>query len=293
MLSVKFLRKDVSMKKRLIALILAVFCSLSLLSACQKEEEKEPSTTTTSPLPESTKVTSGADEAFTYDIYKDYAEITSYIGAGAMVNVPRTIEGTVVASIGKNAFYGNTTVTAVILPETVVNIGLQAFAKCTSLKEIAMPNVKAIGNEAFRGSGLETVTIPPIVENLGKYSFAETQITTFTMPKDLIRAGDYTFSGCPNLTGVTFAESNNTITARMFNNCPALTEFVVPAQITTIDEYAFSGCANLTRVTIPDTVTEIKEGIFYNSPNVIIVTEKGSAAEKYAQNYSLTCEYVK
>ena len=281
------------MNKRLIALLLILTAGFTLLFGCAKEEEKETSTTTTSPLPESSKVTSGADESFTYDVYKDYVEITAYIGSGAIVNVPKMLEGTPVASIGKNAFYGNTTITSVILPETVVNIGLQAFAKCTALKEVAMPYVKAIGNEAFRGTALEAVTVPPILENLGKYSFAETAITTFTMPKDLVRAGDYVFAGCPNLTGVTFAETNTIITARMFYNCPSLTEFVVPPQITTIDEYAFSGCANLTRVTIPKTVTEIKEGIFYNSPNVVIVTEKGSAAEEYAKHYSLTCEYSK
>lgn len=283
------------MKKQLLALLCASLTLLGALNAagCQQKEEKTTSVTTTSPLPDSTKVTSVYDEAFTYDVYKSYAEITSYIGAGAIVNIPAEVEGVPVASIGREAFAGNTTITTVILPSSVVNIGLKAFFMCSSLREISLTYIKAVGNEAFRGCALEEVQLPPILENLGKYSFAETLITEITLPKDLVRAGDYTFAGCSRLCKVTFAEGNTTITGRMFYNCSSLTEFEVPEQITTIEGYAFSSCENLTRISISKTVTTMKEGIFYNSPNVVIVTTPGSEADRYAQKYSIPVEYVK
>lgn len=276
------------MLKRIFILILTfIILSLPLLSCAQKTQKKT-TTTTTSALPDSKKLSSSSDQSFSYDLYKDYVEITAYIGSGAVVTVPESYENTAVVSIGKNAFYGNTTVTSVTLPKTVLNIANKAFAKCEALTQIIMPNVKAIGTEAFRGTALTGVTLPAVLENLGKYALADTPLTTVTLPASIIRSGDYVFAGCSSLTEVIFPETMYEITVRMFYNCSSLTEVTIPAQITKIDDYAYSACAALTKLYIPATATDIGEGLFYNSPNAVIITEKGSAAETYAKNNGIT-----
>jgi len=279
--------------KKVIALLLAVlFLIVFPILGCkeEKKEETKKSITTTSPLPDSIKVTTSSDSSFIYDIYPEYIEITAYIGSGAVVNIPAQIEGVDVLSIGKAAFYGNTTVTTVILPDTVVNIANKAFGKCSSLSSINMPNVRALGMEAFKGTALTEITIPPVLQNLGKYAFAETQIEKIILPASIVRAGDYTFAGCPNLTEVIFPANMTEINTRMFYNCSSLTEVIIPQQITEIGEYAYSSCQNLTKLYIPKTVTKIGEGIVYNSPNAVLIVEKGSAAHDYAKNNNIPYE---
>ena len=279
---------------RLTVLVIIAAVLASALLSCAGEETKSASITTTLPLPDNArKVSSSSDGAFSYDVYNDYAEVVDYIGKSAVVSVPSSYEGVPVASIGKSAFYGNANITSVTLPITVVNIANKAFAKCTNLTEIVMPGVKAFGMEAFRGSGLREVTLPAVLENFGKYCLAETALETVTLPESIIRSGDYIFAGCQSLVSVTFAVSTTEITTRMFYNCPSITEMIIPAQITKIGAYAFSACQNLQKLYIPATVTTIGEGLFYNSPQAVIVTTKGSPAEKYAQKNNLTCEIVK
>src|SRR5690554_2291093 len=83
------------------------------------------------------------------------------------------LEGTV--SIGDNAFYYRTGLTAISLPESVTSIGEQAFANCSGLTSITIPgSVTSIGSSAFAScSGLTTITIPGSVTSIGSSAFAD------------------------------------------------------------------------------------------------------------------------
>ncbi len=71
----------------------------------------------------------------TYEVVADGAgiAITKYLGTGAEVVIPDTIDGLPVIEIGDEAFYNNTTLTTITLPATIERIGVRAFAGCTSL----------------------------------------------------------------------------------------------------------------------------------------------------------------
>src|SRR5688572_11703748 len=57
--------------------------------------------------------------------------ITGYTGPGGAVAIPDTINGTPVTAIGNSAFYGETGVTSVTIPNSVTSIREWAFAFCT------------------------------------------------------------------------------------------------------------------------------------------------------------------
>ena len=124
----------------------------------------------------------------------------------------------------------------------VTQIGKCAFAGCTNLTSVTIPNsVKYIEKQAFmRCSSLTSVTIPEFL------SIIE----------------DYTFSRCSALTSITIPKYVTTIGPGAFGACTSLTSITIPEGVTSLESAAFSGCRSLTSITIPSTVNRIGMGVF-------------------------------
>jgi hypothetical protein len=73
--------------------------------------------------------------------------ITGYTGAGGAVAIPDTINGLLVTGIGSSAFACCTGLTGVTVPNSVTSIGNDAFCNCSSLTEVYfMGNAPTPGN---------------------------------------------------------------------------------------------------------------------------------------------------
>jgi hypothetical protein len=59
--------------------------------------------------------------------------------------------------IGPGAFSQNNKINKVILPNTVKEIGMRAFAGCTNLADINIENIEKIGEVAFEGTVIQEV----------------------------------------------------------------------------------------------------------------------------------------
>ncbi|MFR6424692.1 MAG: leucine-rich repeat domain-containing protein [Oscillospiraceae bacterium] len=88
-------------------------------------------------------------------------------------NIPHTIKGVTVTSIGGSAFDNCTSLTSVTIPDSVTSIGWYAFDGCTSLTSVTIPDsVTSIGRYAFDGcTSLTSVTIPDSVTSIGDGAF--------------------------------------------------------------------------------------------------------------------------
>ena len=88
-------------------------------------------------------VTAFAETEGDFEYYRawnaDEVYVTKYTGASTEVTVPAELGGYPVVEVHSNAFQGNETITKVVLPESVREIGRYAFYGCWALAEIDLP----------------------------------------------------------------------------------------------------------------------------------------------------------
>lgn len=91
---------------------------------------------------------------FRYRINAEKAELTRCEGCDVRTGVPARIEGYPVKSIGRKAFLGRKDLYAVMLPESIEEIGDWAFANCTGLAEVSFPDREVrFGRGVFKNCG--------------------------------------------------------------------------------------------------------------------------------------------
>ena len=180
-----------------------------------------------------------------------------------------------VTSIGDYAFAGCSGLTSITIPNSVTSIGRSAFWNCSGLTSVTIPNsVTNIGKSAFSGcSSLTSVTIPNSVTSIGSGAFEGCSgLTSITIPNSVTSIGKTAFSGCSGLTSVTIGNSVTSIGNSAFSGCSGLTSITIPNSVTSIGKTAFSGCSGLTSVTIGNSVTSIGNSAFSGCSGLTSIT---------------------
>ena len=188
---------------------------------------------------------------FVFDAYNGKVRIVKYIGSGGAVEIPDTIDGMPVNSIGGGTTYGSNFL-------RLWHWG--AFLGCTGLTSITIPiSVTHISDYAFNGcTGLTSVSIPGNVTSIGQYVFQNcTGLISATIPDGITAIAVGMFDNCTGLTSVTIPASVTSIETAAFRDCTGLTGVTIPGNVTSIGWSAFFGCTGLSTVTIPSSVTSI------------------------------------
>ena len=198
-------------------------------------------------------------------VFKDNKEITAFDELQYFTGI---------SSIGDNAFSGSS-ITSVIIPNSVTLIGNWAFYDCANLTSVSIPDgVTSIGSFAFQNCiGLTSATIPSHVTFLGMCAFYDcTSLTTVTIPNSITSISAGTFHSC-SMTTIDIPNSVKEIGYSAFGECANLTSVNIPNSVTSIGDYSFSHCSNLASVTIPSSVTIIGEYAFYGCSLTAITSE--------------------
>ena len=216
----------------------------------------------------------------------------------------------VVTSIGHHAFAYNycfSSITSIFIPNTITDIGEEAFGGQLSLRSIIIPNsVTNIGKLAFCGcSSIISIRIPSSVENIGEQAFsycnslssivvdAQNQrydsrdecnaiIETKTniliagcynaiIPNNVIGIGNYAFSGCDSLTSITIPNSVTSIGHHTFSSCEKITDLKLPNSIISIGHAAFVACYSLTDIILPCNITSIEQKTFQYCSSLVSI----------------------
>ena len=191
-----------------------------------------------------------------YNVFADNTNLTA-------VTLP---EGLV--EIGNSAFSGCQNLESLVLPESLTTFGRDAFNDCRLLKAIKIPSgVTTIPDRCFYGcSSLESVTIPDGVTAIGDDAFQSCNLNALTLPESLETIGIYAFCNNSSLKSVNIPAKVKTIGERAFSSC-GLTGLVIQEGVQAIGNYAFER-NSLQNLTLPSTITSIGGGAFGENNNL-------------------------
>lgn len=197
---------------------------------------------------------------FTYTSNGSAVTITGYTGSGGAVEIPDTIAGLPVTTIGNNSFQYKTSITSVTIPPTVTSIQNLAFSHSTGITNITIPSgVTTIGLYVFAGcSGLISFSVDSANASYSSNEgvlFDKAQTTLIQYPPG--RSGTYEVP-----SGVT------TIVQSAFSEMSGPTSVSIPASVATIQGGVFLGCRNLTSISV-------------NSANPTYSTYEGALLNKF------------
>ena len=195
----------------------------------------------------------------TYEIIDGEVTITGCdSSACGSLEIPDTIEGYPVKTIGDYAFFYCSWLTSITIPDSVTSINDYTFCCCVGLTSISIPNsVTSIGDSAFKScNGLASITVAQ--GNTVYHSSGDCLIETLN--KELI-------VGCKNSI-IPDDGSVTKIGGNAFRFCPGLTNITIPGSVTSIEEGAFAGCNGVESITVSE-----GNPVYHIEGNCIIETE--------------------
>src|SRR6185436_18409317 len=132
--------------------------------------------------------------------------------------------------------------------------------------------VTSIGNNAFIGTGLTSVSIPDSVTSIGHYAFKRTRLTNVSFPNSVTSIQIGSFSTCTGLTSIIIPNSVTSIGQAAFESCTSLTSVIIGDSVASIGNGAFMFCSSLTNVIIGNSVTSIEAFAFLRCTSLTSVT---------------------
>ena len=186
--------------------------------------------------------------------------------------IPETIHSSgadwTVTEILDEAF-SESTITSVVIPNTVTAIGNQAFYLCTLLSgTVIIPNsVNTVGYLAFCRCDLMTeVVLPEKDVTYGNQCFLTTGLTgTLVLPEGLTVISNSMFSNNNNLSNVVIPNTVTTISGDAFSYCDNIEAVQIPSSVITIERNPFHSCEKIESVAV-----EEGNPVYYSENNCVI-----------------------
>ena len=240
-----------------------------------------------------------------YGISKD-EEINENVTHLKKIVVPEEIDGVKVTKIGnrgqnyyEHIGFTSSYVEKIVLPNTITEIGDDAFASCINLKKINIPDsVASIGSHAFWNCrSLESINIPDCCTWINEMTFFNCKsLKSISLPSHLLGIDRSSFEGCgvekiiipgsvSKIAYDVFRESKlkyveiengvKGIGTAAFYDCEDLIEVSIPESVTSIEYDSFDECKMLQAINVSENNTA------YTSENGVLMNKKKTTIKVY------------
>jgi hypothetical protein len=210
--------------------------------------------------------------AYAWSVSNGTATITGYDGVGDPLVIPPTFNGIPVTDIGNSAFFNLSSLTSVVIPDTVRAIGVTAFGQCINLTNVVLANnVASIGSQAFYGcSALTSISLPASLTTLDNTAFGQcSSLTAISVApgNPVFKSVDGVLFDAKVATVVEYPPGKlgdyavppgvRVIADSAFDHCAGFTNVTLSPNLARIGNHAFSMCPNLAAISFPDSVTNV------------------------------------
>ena len=168
-----------------------------------------------------------------------------------------------VSTIGKKSFESCKGLLSVKLPHSLTSIDAYAFYSCSSMKALMFPdNVLEIGENAFvlceNAFENNTLVLPKKLQTISSDAFKHCKLRNVIWNEDLNYIGTLAFYN-NDFEEISIPGSVASSGFRSFNNCMLLKKVELQEGVTKVDNRCFEGCVKLSKVILPSTLTRLIE----------------------------------
>ncbi len=190
-----------------------------------------------------------------------------------------------VVTVAASAFAGNTEMTSIVLPETVVSIGKEAFKNCVSVNAATVPTSAlssmpltaltsitivggAIPENAFAGcTELANITLGSGITAIGKNAFNDTayykNASMWTDSGKTLYINDCLIVAKGEIDGAYTVRENTALIANgAFAGNTALTSVSFPASLKYVGDGAFLDCSEIESIALPAGLVSVGNNAF-------------------------------
>lgn len=192
---------------------------------------------------------------------------------GIAPEIPATYKKKPVTKVGGSGFRGAACFIKIVIPDTIKEIGNDAFTNCYGLTIILKGLTPPAQDDSFGGiyGGVKAIVVPASAVDAYKTAWAGYAGKIYS--DALITDGDFLVSESGTLisyfggsASVNVPETVTDVSARAFVNNELLKEISLGASVKTIDTDGFNGCAFLKKVEVngQNTAFASQDGLLYS-----------------------------
>ena len=243
------------MIKRILFLALALTLTATSMVSCGKKEvsgfkPEDFEFTLRTPTDEI-----GFEAGYNFFVQDDGSVIINAADVSGDVVIPSTLAGKTVTAISEGAFFKNTEITSVVIPDTVESIGIYAFSDCSALTSITF------GSGLWRVAPFAFDNTPWLASQTDEFVtigdgvlIAYNGTSRTPVIPDNVRHLGGAFAGDPNIRSLTLGKGVLTISDMALSFCNELAEVSLGLSLVYIGDQAFSGSEKLEALVFPDTL---------------------------------------